>query len=139
MATTKTLKILIVDDFDMIRMLLKKSLTDIGFSNFEEAGDGEEGFNILSAAYDAKQPFDLVFLDWNMPKMSGISFLERCRSMEHFQQIPIIMITAEREQKSVMQALKAGVTDYIVKPFSSTMLLEKLKRHKILSDVGQVS
>ena len=113
------LKILIVDDFDMIRMLLKKSLTEIGFSNFEEACDGDQGLQLLNEAHDSGKPFDLVFLDWNMPKVTGIAFLETCRQIPHFQQIPIIMITSRTGEKHRQRAFEIGVQGGYTQPFGA--------------------
>jgi two-component system chemotaxis response regulator CheY len=126
------LKILLVDDFDMIRTLIKKSLVDLGLTNITEAVDGQDAWEKLDAANKEKAPFDVVFLDWNMPRMNGLDLLVKCRNSREYSVLPIIMITAEREQKAVMEALKAGVTDYIIKPFAPVQIFEKLKRHGIV-------
>lgn len=125
---SKQLKILLVDDFEMIRSLLKQALKQLGYTDLTEAVDGLDAMEKISSAKEAGHPYDLVFLDWNMPKMSGIDVVRKCKADEAFKQIPFIMITAEREQKSVVMALKAGVADYVIKPFSPRQLASKIER-----------
>jgi two-component system chemotaxis response regulator CheY len=79
----------------------------------------------LDAAYNSS-PFDLVFLDWNMPEMDGFSLLQKCRADVRFKNLPIVMVTAESERQYVLKALSAGATDYITKPFSNETLRQKI-------------
>lgn len=125
---SKQLKILLVDDFEMIRSLLKQALKQLGYTDLTEAVDGVDALEKITSAKDSGQPFDLVFLDWNMPKMTGIEVVQKCKSDDALKNIPFIMITAEREQKSVVTALKAGVSDYVIKPFSPRQLSSKIER-----------
>lgn len=125
---SKQLKILLVDDFEMIRSLLKPALKQLGYTDLTEAVDGVDALEKITSAKDSGQPFDLVFLDWNMPKMTGIEVVQKCKSDDALKNIPFIMITAEREQKSVVTALKAGVSDYVIKPFSPRQLSSKIER-----------
>lgn len=125
---SKQLRILLVDDFEMIRSLLKQALKQLGYTDLTEAIDGLDALDKISKAKEAGQPFDLVFLDWNMPKMTGIEVVQKCKADENYKSIPFIMITAEREQKSVVTALKAGVSDYVIKPFSPRQLASKIER-----------
>ena len=124
----KQLKILIVDDFEMIRSLLKQALRQLGYTDLDQAVDGIDACEKIIRAKDSGSPFDLVFLDWNMPRMTGIEVVEKCKSDESMKSLPFIMITAEREQKSVVTALKAGVSDYVIKPFSPNQLANKIQR-----------
>lgn len=125
---SKQLRILLVDDFEMIRSLLKQALKQLGYTDLTEAVDGLDAFEKISKAKEAGQPFDLVFLDWNMPKMTGIEVVQKCKADANLKNLPFIMITAEREQKSVVTALKAGVSDYVIKPFSPRQLASKIER-----------
>ncbi len=125
---SKQLRILLVDDFEMIRSLLKQALKQLGYTDLTEAVDGIDALEKINKAKESGQPFDLVFLDWNMPKMTGIEVVQKCKSDEGLKNLPFIMITAEREQKSVVTALKAGVSDYVIKPFSPRQLSSKIER-----------
>jgi two-component system chemotaxis response regulator CheY len=124
----KQLRILLVDDFEMIRSLLKQALKQLGYTDLTEAVDGVDAVEKISKAQESGQPFDLVFLDWNMPKMTGIEVVQKCKADPTYKSLPFIMITAEREQKSVVTALKAGVSDYVIKPFSPKQLASKIER-----------
>jgi two-component system chemotaxis response regulator CheY len=125
---SKQLRILLVDDFEMIRSLLKQALKQLGYTDLTEAVDGVDAFEKITKAKDDGQPFDIVFLDWNMPRMTGIEVVQKCKENDALKAIPFIMITAEREQKSVVAALKAGVSDYVIKPFSPKQLASKIER-----------
>lgn len=131
---SKQLKILLVDDFEMIRSLLKQALKQLGYTDLSEAVDGVDALDKINKAHESGQPFDLIFLDWNMPKMTGIEVVQKCKSDDKHKNLPFIMITAEREQKSVVTALKAGVSDYVIKPFSPRQLSSKIER--ILSNTN---
>lgn len=122
------IKILIVDDFEMFRNLLKNALTDMGYTNIVEA---ENGFDALSKIAEAKikrDPFAIVFCDWNMPEVSGLQVLESCRKQGEAIDLPFVMVTAESDQTQVVRAIKAGATDYIVKPISEANLKLKIER-----------
>ena len=86
-----------------------------------EAENGSEALDILM-----KQPIDLVLLDWNMPKLSGIDFLKKVRGISRYAKLPIIMVTSESAKYNVVEALQSGATDYIVKPLNGKVLLEKM-------------
>jgi two-component system, chemotaxis family, chemotaxis protein CheY len=115
-------KILIVDDFDIIRANLKKIANQLGIKNIQEAADGVIAWEKLNKVENLNEPFDLIFLDWNMPRMNGLELLLEIKKSEALKNIPIIMTTAEREQKSVITALSSGASDYIVKPFKSYII-----------------
>lgn len=120
-------KILIVDDFETVRLFLRNALNQIGIENIEEAGDGREALQSIRDFTKKGQPFDMVFCDWNMPEMTGIELLQEIRKSPEFKQLPFVMVTAESETSSVESALKAGTTDYITKPFTVDGLREKIE------------
>ena len=122
-----TLRILIIDDFQLVRVMLRYALGDLGYQNVEEAEDGRVAIVKLRAAHADRKPYQLVFCDLNMPEVTGLEVLQTCRADEAFENLPFLMVTAESEQESVYNALRAGATDYIVKPISADMLKEKIK------------
>ncbi len=125
------LKILVVDDFEMVRVMLKNALNDLGFYHIEEAEDGVKALEMLNESFISGEPYSIVFCDWTMPEMTGIEVLENCRRSEALKALPFVMVTAESEQESVVRAIKAGATDYLIKPISPELLEKKV--HKILS------
>lgn len=129
MATLNTnSRILIVDDFEIVRLMLKNSLVELGYSQLEEAEDGNVAIHKLREGLEIGSPFSLIFSDWNMPNCNGLEFLQACRRHKDFRDIPFVMVTAEAEQEYVIQALRAGATDYIVKPFSQESLQKKIEK-----------
>ncbi len=119
------IKILVVDDFPTMRRIVKNLLNQLGFKNIEEAEDGQQAYNKLMSDPD----FKLVVSDWNMPNMEGIELLKKIRqSEEPLKSIPFLMITAEAEKEKVIEAIKSGVDNYIVKPFTAEVLKEKLEK-----------
>lgn len=121
-------KILIVDDFQLIRKMIQDALTELGYKKIEQATDGQEALNKVDAAHKAGEPYQLVFCDWNMPNMTGYEFLLKCRQSDDHKGLPIVMVTAESEQVNVVKAIKAGATDYLVKPLSKGTLHKKLEK-----------
>lgn len=124
---TQNLPILIIDDFPMIRSILANMLKDLGYSQVAEAEDGQTAWSMITKAHAAGRPYGAILVDWNMPRMSGIELIERCRSMDEYRNLPLIVVTAEREKESVLRALKAGATDYITKPITPEILGRKLE------------
>ncbi len=120
-------RILIVDDFETVRLFLRNALNQIGIENIEEAGDGKEALQMIEDWHKRSQSFDMVFCDWNMPEMTGIELLQELRRTPHLKNLPFVMVTAESETSSVENALKAGTTDYITKPFTVDGLREKIE------------
>lgn len=120
-------KFLIVDDFATMRKIIKKVIADLGYDNAVEAVDGVEAYKLLIEHSTSKEPFEYVIADWNMPNMSGLELLKKCRSEEAFKKIPIMFVTAEGEQAQILEAIKEGVTEYVVKPFTSEKIKEKLE------------
>jgi two-component system chemotaxis response regulator CheY len=125
---TEKSRILVVDDFEMVRVMLKRCLTTLGYADVQEAVDGRQALEIIKAADKAKTPFGLVFADWNMPHMSGLELLQACRAEAALKTLPFVMVTAESERQFVVQALNAGATDYIIKPFSEDTLQKKIEK-----------
>lgn len=117
-------RILIVDDMMTMRKIEIKILKELGFTDFTEACDGIEAW---TAVTKAEIPFGLIISDWNMPNCSGLDFLKRVRSDQRFGKTPFVLVTAEAEQHQVLLALKAGVDQYVVKPFNKESLQAKLE------------
>ncbi len=117
------MKILVVDDFATMRRIIKNILRQIGYKNIEEADDGDVGLRLLKA-----QPFDFVISDWNMPKMSGLELLKAVRSDDQLADLPFLMVTAEAQKENVIEAVKAKVSNYIIKPFTAETLAEKINK-----------
>lgn len=130
-------KILVVDDFEMVRIMLKNALNDLGFHRIDEAEHGKIAMEMLTEAHAVGHPYSIIFCDWTMPEMTGIEVLETCRKSEKFNLLPFVMVTAESEQESVVRAIKAGATDYLVKPISPELLEKKV--HKILSKLSSIA
>ena len=115
------MKILLVDDSKTIRSIQKNALKQLGFEDVAEAADGLEA---LAAIANARP--DLMIVDWNMPNMDGITLVRKVRETDR--KMPMIMCTTEAEKPRILAAIKAGVNDYIVKPFTPEGLNEKINR-----------
>jgi len=116
------MRMLLVDDSVTMRRIQKTQITTLGVSDILEAGDGQEALGKLKS----NMPIDMVLLDWNMPIMDGITFLRTVRADPAYKDVKIIMCTSESEKSRVVEALKAGANNYIVKPFTPEALKEKL-------------
>ena len=121
MAINKDLRVLVVDDFPSMRSVIKGLLRKIGFREVFEANDGAEAWDMLS-----KEPIDFIISDWNMPEMTGLELLNKVRGDERFANTPFLMVTAEAEKDRVLDAYKAKVSDYILKPFTMDVLEGKI-------------
>jgi two-component system chemotaxis response regulator CheY len=117
-------KILIVDDMLTMRKLVGKACKDIGFTDIIEAADGIQGWSKIA---ESTPPVGLVISDWNMPNCTGLDLLKRVRSDSRFGKLPFLMVTAEAEQHQIMEAVKAGVSNYVIKPFTADSLKEKIE------------
>ena len=117
------MKILIVDDSSTMRRIIGNVVMQLGIDkeDFDEAEDGLKAWNML-----AGKQYDVILTDWNMPNMNGLELVKRVRKEGDHQSTPIIMITTEGGKGEVITALKAGVNNYIVKPFNAEILKEKL-------------
>jgi two-component system chemotaxis response regulator CheY len=120
-------KILVIDDYETIRVILKNTLAELGYKNVHEARNGKEAFEMLTDVATEKEPYEILFLDWNMPKMNGFEFLKLCRQNPRFKNLPIVMITAESEHNNIIRVMKMGATDYIVKPINKKVLKKKIE------------
>jgi two-component system chemotaxis response regulator CheY len=120
-------KILVVDDFDLVRTMLRRALGDLKITNIDDSRDGDEALRKIGEAIKGGKPYGAVFLDWNMPGTNGLQVLQACRTMPEMAKVPIIMVTAEGEKKQVIAALMAGATEYIVKPCSPEILSKKIQ------------
>ncbi|MBU3915764.1 response regulator [bacterium] len=119
----KELKILIVDDSPGIRMVAKKIFDKLGFTNVSLADDGTTALETLKV-----NAFDLVIADMNMPKMPGIELLSEMKKSERLKDIPFLLVTAEEKQDEIMTAIKAGVSNYMPKPWNMKTLMKKMER-----------
>jgi two-component system chemotaxis response regulator CheY len=117
-----SINVLLADDSKTMRLILRRALESVGILSVTEAADG-----VQALSHFQQQKFDIVLTDWNMPNMSGLDVVEQIRSQN--KEVPIIMITTEAERGQVLRAIAAGVTDYLVKPFTTTTLREKLAKH----------
>jgi two-component system chemotaxis response regulator CheY len=115
--------VLVVDDFATMRRIIRNILRDLEFKKILEAEDGTAAVDILKT-----QKVDLIISDWNMPKMTGLELLKWVRSNEDTKDIPFLMVTAEAQKENVIEAVKAKVSNYIVKPFTAQTLAEKLEK-----------
>lgn len=109
------MKIMLVDDSRTMRTIQARILTELGYTDLVEACDGQDALSKLGAALP-----DLILLDWNMPNMDGLTFLKALRSSGRT--MPVLMVTTEAEKTRVVEAIKAGVTNYVVKPFTPESL-----------------
>jgi len=117
------LKLLVVDDSSTMRRIIKNTLSRIGHKDVLEAEDGAVGWEVLQSNPD----IDVLITDWNMPEMNGLELVQKVRAEVQYEDMPIIMVTTEGGKTEVITALKAGVNNYIVKPFTPQVLKEKLE------------
>jgi len=118
-----SMKVLVVDDMSTMRRIVKNVLKQIGYSDFAEAENGKDALDKLQA-----QKFDLVVSDWNMPEMSGLDLLRAIRADPELKHLPVLMVTAEAQKENIIEAVQAGVSNYVVKPFTADALQEKLNK-----------
>ena len=123
MAIDTSIKVLVVDDFATMRRIVKGVLKQLGFNSIVEAEDGTSALDTLK-----KEKVGLIVSDWNMPKMTGLDLLKAVRGDDGLKEIPFIMVTAEGQKENVVEAVKAGVSNYIVKPFTPETFNEKLEK-----------
>jgi two-component system chemotaxis response regulator CheY len=118
-----SIKVLIVDDFATMRRILKNILKQLGFKNLVEADDGTTAWDTLG-----NQEIDLIISDWNMPKMTGLELLKKVRADSRYAKKPFLMVTAEAQKQNVIEAVQAGVSNYVVKPFTAEAISDKLEK-----------
>ncbi|MDR3482725.1 MAG: chemotaxis response regulator CheY [Burkholderiaceae bacterium] len=116
-------KFLIVDDFSTMRRIVRNLLKELGYSNVDEAEDGQMALSKLRS-----EPFDFVISDWNMPVMDGLAMLQAIRADAALAKLPVLMVTAEAKKENIIAAAQAGASGYVVKPFTAATLDEKLAK-----------
>lgn len=117
-------RILVIDDQGSIRVVFSTFLKDVGFKNVDCAMDGKDALKLMHI-----YPYDLIICDWIMPKLTGMELLQLLRQSEQAADIPFIMVTSSSDSEDVQQAISAGVTDYIIKPFQPVQLKQKVLQH----------
>ncbi len=121
--------ILVVDDSSSMRTAVRQILKEAGYSNVVLAQDGAEGLKFLKAsAAPGGKKVGLILCDWAMPNMSGIELLQAVRADCKLRSTPFIMVTSEKRSECIMEAVQKGTNDFVVKPFPSTLLIEKVKK-----------
>jgi two-component system chemotaxis response regulator CheY len=123
MPADANMKILVVDDMSTMRRIVKNILKQLGFNNLEEAENGQDALTKLKA-----DNYGFVVSDWNMPVMMGIDMLRAIRADEKLKTIPVLMVTAEAQKENLIEAVQAGVSNYIVKPFTAETMQEKINK-----------
>jgi two-component system chemotaxis response regulator CheY len=123
MPADPSMKIMVVDDMSTMRRIVKNLLKQLGFANVDEAENGQEALIKLRA-----DKFGFVVSDWNMPVMSGIELLRAIRADEALKAIPVLMVTAEAQKENIIEAVQAGVSNYVVKPFTAEALQDKIAK-----------
>ena len=118
-----SMTVLVVDDFATMRRILKNIFRQLGFENVIEADDGTTALDALK-----KNKIDLIVSDWNMPKMTGLELLKTVRASDEYKDVPFLMVTVETQKQNVLDAVQAGVSNYVVKPFTAEQISDKLQK-----------
>lgn len=126
----KNMSFLVVDDFPTMRRIVRSLLKELGFTNVEEAEDGQDALNKLRAG-----KFEFIVSDWNMPNLDGLEMLKEIRQDDALKELPVLMVTAEAKKENIIAAAQAGANGYVVKPFTAATLEEKL--NKIFEKMGK--
>jgi two-component system, chemotaxis family, chemotaxis protein CheY len=119
----QNLNFLVVDDFSTMRRIIKNLLHDLGYLNVTEADDGNTALPLLKNGN-----FDFLITDWNMPGMPGLELLKLVRADARLGKMPVLMLTAEAKREQIVEAAQAGVSGYVIKPFTATTLKEKIDK-----------
>lgn len=117
------LNFLVVDDFSTMRRIIKNLLHDLGYANVTEADDGKTALPLLKDGN-----FDFLITDWNMPGMPGLELLKQVRADARLAKLPVLMLTAEAKREQIVEAAQAGVSGYVIKPFTAATLKEKIDK-----------
>jgi two-component system chemotaxis response regulator CheY len=117
------MKFLVVDDFSTMRRIVKNLLNDLGYAHVTEADDGTTALPMLKNG-----DFDFLITDWNMPGMPGLELLKAVRSEPRLAKMPVLMLTAEAKREQIIEAAQAGVSGYVIKPFTAVTLKEKIDK-----------
>ena len=116
------MRFLVVDDSSTMRRIIINTLNKLGHTDITEAANGREGVERLAVA-----DVDVIITDWNMPEMSGIEFIRTIRAQPKYAKIPVLMVTTNAAKDDIVEALRAGVTNYVVKPFTPDVMKEKIE------------
>jgi two-component system chemotaxis response regulator CheY len=122
-AEASAMKFLIVDDFPTMRRMVKGLLHELGYQDVTEADDGNTALPLLKNG-----SFDFLITDWNMPGMAGLDLLKAVRADARLSKLPVLMLTAEAKREQIIEAAQAGVSGYVIKPFTVTTLKEKIDK-----------
>jgi two-component system chemotaxis response regulator CheY len=117
------MKFLVVDDYSTMRRIVKNLLHDLGYANVTEADDGKTALPLLQNG-----SFDFLITDWNMPGMPGLDLLKAVRANDKLKKLPVLMLTAEAKREQIVEAAQAGVSGYVIKPFTAVTLKEKIDK-----------
>jgi len=117
------LRFLVVDDCSTMRRIVKNLLQELGYANVQEADDGSTALPMLKSGN-----FDFVITDWNMPQLPGLELLKAVRADPNLKHLPVLMVTAEAKREQIVEAAQAGVSGYVIKPFTAQILGEKLAK-----------
>lgn len=120
---SKDMKFLVVDDYSTMRRIVKNLLHDLGYANVTEADDGKTALPLLQNG-----SFDFLITDWNMPGMPGLDLLKAVRANDRLKKLPVLMLTAEAKREQIVEAAQAGVSGYVIKPFTAVTLKEKIDK-----------
>lgn len=118
------IQILVVDDMLTMRKIVSKACQNLGFKNITTAEDGNQAWNTLCSA---EKPIQLIISDWNMPNCTGIELLKKVRADDRYKDLPFLLVTAEAETSQILEAIKAKVSNYVVKPFTPDMFQKKME------------
>ncbi len=123
---TNLSKLLLVDDSATMRKIVRRKIKEVGFvvDEFLEAGDGKQALEVVF-----HNSVDLILLDWNMPVMDGLTFIQTLRSLSLHNKIPVVMVTTEGSHERVSEAMKSGVNDHILKPIDTERLRDVLGKY----------
>ncbi|MEW6386058.1 MAG: response regulator [Thermodesulfobacteriota bacterium] len=116
-------KILVVDHFSAMRKIIRNILKQIGFNEIAEADDGSSALTIID-----QENIGLVLTDWHLPQISGLELLRRIRHNDATHHIPVLMVTADGKKENIVEAVKAGVDNFVVKPFTASTVKEKVEQ-----------
>lgn len=123
----KKTRILIVDDAEIIRQVIRQFFAELGYENVETVEDGEKAWERLRSSLTEGKPFELIISDYSMPRMDGFALLKHLRAQPVFRETPFIMLSAESDREKVMEAIQLGVSQFVVKPFNLATFSEALK------------
>jgi len=122
-----TTRFLLVDDMEPLRRIVRNMLKELGYKEVEESAGALEAIQALERIQKSGRNVDIILSDWSMPSMTGLEFLQFVRATEGLKSIPFVMITAEGQREQILAAIQAGVSSYLIKPFSLAQFQDKLK------------